>query len=322
MRMFAALMVGAALAAGQNGALAQAYPLKPVRVVIPFPPGAGLDVTGRLIAQRMSANLGQPFVVENRAGAGGVIGEEHVSKSPPDGYTLLFTPGSETALRMHTTRNPAIDPLKDLTPIATAVATVTCLVARTSLPIGSLKELIDHARRNPGKLSYGSSGIGSGQHLAGEVLKQLGVELYHVPFKGLTAAVQAAAADQIDLVFTNFANAQPLIQAGKLRPMAVLRNTRYAGTPDVPAMNEEMPGFSMAQSWFGFFGPRALPQPLVQRINGEIARVLETPELSARMREFYLDVLITPAERMPGFVRDNSDAFGKVVKAAGIPPSD
>ena len=303
-------------------ASAQAYPNKPIRVVVPFPPGGGVDLTARLITQRMQVSLGQPLIIDNRGGAAGQIGEELVSKAPTDGYNLLYSVGSDMSLRQFLSKNPQLDPSKDFTPIATAVGSVSIIVGGPSTPASNLKDLIAYARKNPGKLTYGTAGVASYQHLIGEVLKQNGVDMVHVPFKGLAPALQALVAGQIELSINNFATSISQINAGKAKPLAVLESKRYEAAPDVPALAEEVPSFSMPSTWFGFFGPAGLQQPMVVRLNAEVSRAVESPELAPKLRELYVRTIHTPPELMPALVTSTTEAFGRAIKAAGIKPLD
>lgn len=304
------------------GVSGQAFPAKPVRVVVPFPPGGALDLTARLLGQKLQASLGQPFVVDNRPGATGAIGEELVLRSAPDGYTLLYTAGSDMAIKKILSKTAKYDPVKDFTPIATAVASISCIVASSALPVNSIKELLDHAKRNPCKLTYGSPGVASYMHLTGELLKQHGVDMVHVPFKGLAPAVTALAGGQIDVAITNFATVMPHLRDGKARMLSVMDAKRYEGAPNVPTVAEALPGFDMPLAWYGFFGPPGLPQPIVSKLNAEIAKALEAPEVSSKLREINVTTIITPADRLPGFISNMAERFGNIIKKAGIQPVD
>jgi tripartite-type tricarboxylate transporter receptor subunit TctC len=303
-------------------ALAQTYPAKPVRLVVPFPPGGGVDLTARLISQRLQASLGQPFIIDNRAGATGVIGEEIVSRAAPDGYNLLYSVGSDMSLRLFLSKNTPLDPLKDFTPIAATVRSVSLVAVGPSLTGKDLKEVIEFAKKNPDKLTYSSAGVASFQHLTGELLRQHGVQLVHVPFKGLAGALTATMSGEVDIALTNFATAMPQIASGKMRALAVLEDKRYEGRPDVPALNEALPGFATPPAWFGFFGPPGLPQPMVVRLNGEIANAVQSAEVAPKLREAFLRPVLVPADRMPAFVNSTTEAFGKIIKSAGIKPLD
>ncbi|HEV8262406.1 MAG TPA: tripartite tricarboxylate transporter substrate binding protein [Burkholderiales bacterium] len=310
------------VAALPMAAHAQSYRAKPIRLIVAFPPGGSVDLTARIISEKLSLSLGQPIVVENRAGASGAIAEEFVSRATPDGYTILYTANSNMITRQFLSKSATVDPLRDLTPVATAVLSVNVVAVGTSHPATSLKELFEHARRNPGKLTYSSGGNSSYHHLIGELLKQHGIDLLQVPYKGLGPALTALVAGEVDIALTNFATALPHVKSGKVKVLAVLESSRYPETPDVPTVSEALPGFKAPPSWFGFFGPAGLPQPIVVSLNGEIAKVLESSEVSARIRGVYLNVLITPPEKLRPLILETTETFGRIVKSAGIQPTD
>jgi tripartite-type tricarboxylate transporter receptor subunit TctC len=270
----------------------------------------------------MQVALGQPFIIDNRGGAAGQIGEELVSKAPADGYNILYGVGSDMSLRQFLSKNVQLDPLRDFTPIATAVGTVSVVAGGPTTPGANLKEVIAYARKNPGKLTYGSAGVASYQHLIGEVLKQHGIDMVHVPFKGLAPALQALVAGQIELSINNFATSIAQINAGKAKALAVLEPKRYEAAPDVPSLAEEVPGFGMPSPWFGFFGPAGLPQPIVVRLNTEVSRAVDSPEVAPKLRQLYVRTLHTPPGEMRALIAATTEAFGKVIKTAGIKPVD
>ena len=290
--------------------------MKPIRVVVAYAPGGAVDLTARLLQQRMSEALGQPVVVDNKAGAAGLVGAEFVSRAAPDGYSLLYTVGADLAIRQ--LKPGAFDSTRDLTPISSAVASVTCVAARAALPAGSIAELIEYAKRNPDKLSYGTAGIGSTQHLAGERLKQYGAHILHVPFKGVAPAMTALVAGEIDLAVTNLATALPQLRQGKIKVLAVPQARRFEGAPDIAAIDETLPGFDMPVAWYGFFGPPNLPRPIVAKLAAAIAKSLEAPELKEKITEAAMSVAVIGPDRFPAFIRDTASAYGKVIKAAGI----
>jgi tripartite-type tricarboxylate transporter receptor subunit TctC len=303
-------------------ALGQAYPAKPIRLVVPCAAGGGVDVTARIITQRMQAALGQPFIIDNRGGAGGQIGEEMVSKAAPDGYALLYGVGSDMSVRPFLSKNPQLDPLKDFTPIASALGSVSVILGGPSTPADNLRDLVAYARKNPGKLSFGSAGVASYQHLVGELFRLHGIDMVHVPFKGLAPALQALVSGQIEVSINNFSTSMPQIKAGKAKPLAVLESKRYDQAPELPAVAEEVPGFVMPPPWFGFFGPVGLPQPMVARLNAEVGRAVQSPEAAPKLRELYVRTLLTPPEQMPALINATTEAYGRIIKAAGIKPVD
>lgn len=301
-------------------ALAQSYPVKPIQLVVPFPPGGAVDLTARFMQQRLSAGLGQPIVVDNRSGAAGRIGAAYVSKATPDGYTMLYSVGSDLTMRQG--GQDAVVLLRDLTPVATAVNSVSCLAVRNDLGVSSFKELIELAKKNPGKLSYGSAGVASAHHLTGERLKQLGADMIHVPFKGLGPAVAALAASQIDVNISNVATVLPQAKAGKVKIIAVMQPSRFEGLPDVPAASEGLAGFDVPVAWYAFFGPPGLPQPIVARWNAEIVKTLEAAEVRQRMNDASMALNYVPAEKLTGYIRATAESFEKLFKSTGIKLDD
>ena len=298
------------------GALAQEYPSRAVRIVVPYAPGGAVDLTARLMQPRLSEELGQPVVVENKPGAAGQVAAEQVSRAPPDGHALLYTVGAELAMRQ--SRPGAVDPSRDLTPIASTFASVSCVVVRADLPVDSLRALVDYAKRNPGKLSYGTAGVASTFHLAGERMKQYGVEMVHVPFKGAGPSVTALVAGEIDLSLTNLATALPPMRQEKVRLLAVIQARRFPGAPEVPAIDEAMPGFDMPVAWYAFFGPAGLPRNVVAKVAAAIEKTLDAPELKRRIDEGAMSIVFTGPERMPDLIRDTAHAYGRIVKETGV----
>ena len=314
-----AILAGSGFAAISASVLAQGYPAKPIRVVIPFPPG-GVDLVVRLMQQRLNAGLGQPIVIENRAGATGMIGTALVARAAPDGYTLLHVPGAGLALRKFVSVNPVPDMLKDLTPIATTVDVATFIVVGASVPVSTMKELVDYAKKNPGKLNYGSAGIASTQHLMGELLVQNGVDMVHVPFPGIAPALAALLGDSIQMSFHALASVNGAVKEGKLKVLATPLAKRYEGAPQIPTVNEILPAFEMPQYWMGFFGPPALPQAIVSRINSEVGKALEAAEVAAKLSEQDFIVIKTAPDQITGFVKSSVDAYERLLSKVKIPP--
>lgn len=305
-------------AAGQ----AKAFPDKPIRLVIGYPPGGGIDFTGRLIADRLSRELGQPVVVENRPGAGGQIGAEAVSKARADGYTLLFTVGSDLTWTRFMTRRKTVDPLTELTPVATAVASVSCLAVDAGSPYKTLQDLVTAARQSPGKLTYGTAGVQTVYYLYGEMLKQNGVTFTHVPYTGTPPIVPALLGHEIDVGALTLAIARPLAASGKLRLLGVFDPTRYQGTPDVPTIKEVVPGFNAPVSWFGFFGPPGLPAPIGQRLNADVAKAVQSPEIAEKIAVQSQRPMITPYDKMRPLMQETTEIFRKLIETARIKPLD
>ena len=295
---------------------AQDYPIKPLRLVVPYPPGGAVDLTARLLSQRLAQALGQTIVIDNRPGAAGHLGAEQVSKASADGYTLLYTVGAELAMRQ--SLPGSIDLLRDLTPIASVAASVSCIVARPNLPLSSMQELLELARRNPGKLSFGSAGIGSTHHLTGELLREMGVSLMHVPYKGVAPAMTALLSGETDLAITNLAMAMPQLRQGKLKLLAITQSNRFEGAPGVPPVTEALPGFNMPVAWYGFFAPPGLNAGISAKLAGEIGRTVSSAELRNRLTDASMSPLFTSGEGMINLIRDTAASYGRILRVAGI----
>lgn len=324
MRRGIAIVVTALLTVAvlSSGGQAQTFPDKPIRVVIGYPPGGGIDATGRLIADRLSHQLGQPVIVENRPGAGGQIGADAVSKARPDGYTLLFTVGSDLTWVKFMTRRKTVDPLTELTPVATAVASVSGLAVDAKSPYKTLRDLVEAAKKSPGKLTYGTAGIQTVYYLYGEMLKQNGMTLTHVPYTGTPPIVPALLGHEIDVGALTLAIARPLARDGKLRLLGVFDPTRYAATPDVPAIKEVLPGFNAPVSWFGFFAPPGLPGQLGERLNADIAKAVQSPDIGQKIAAQSQRPMITPYAEMRPLIAKTTEIFHSLIETAHIKPLD
>jgi len=313
------LVVAAAAVALAAPAPAQTYPSKPIRFVVPFPPGGPLDITGRAIAQKLAESWGQPVVVDNRPGAGGGIGAELVAKSPGDGYTLLMGAVSTHAINPSLYAKVPYDPQKDFVPVALVAQVPNILVVNPSLPVHSVKELIDYARAKPGALSFGSGSTGSTGHLAGELFKTMaGVDMVHIPYKGGAPAMQDLLAGQTQLMFDNLANALPQVKAGKLRALAVTTSKRSPAVPDLPTVAESgLPGFDLT-TWFGVFVPAGTPPETVAKLNAEIVKALASKDLAERLAAMGT---VPPERNTPesfaAFVRAEAAKYAQVVKSSG-----
>jgi tripartite-type tricarboxylate transporter receptor subunit TctC len=313
------LMTAAALClALAAGAAAADYPDRPIRLIIPFPPGGSNDVVGRLIAKTLSEKIGQQVFVDNRGGAGGLIGTEALAKSTPDGYTLGIVSIAHAV-------NPALhdplpyDPLKSFEPISILATGPNVLVVNPDLPVHSVKELIALAKQKPGELNYASAGIGSFQHLGGELFKlEANVNIVHVPYKGGGPAMQDVVAGHVKIMFSSLIQTTPLIKAGRLRPLGVGGTKRSAVLPDVPTIAESgLPGYA-ANNWWGIFAPAGTPKPIVEKLYKDIQLALQSPEM---LKEFDIEgaapVTMTSAE-FADFVKAEIDKWAKVVKAGNI----
>ena len=303
------------------GAGAQTWPTKPIRLIVPFPPGPALDLVARLVGNKMNEALGQPVVIENRSGANGAVGSEFVARAAPDGYTVLAGTAGTHVTSVFLVKTLPYDPVKDFTPITAAVEPVTCLTVHVSVPATSVKELIDYAKRNPGKLSYGSSGVGSVFHLMGELFRQTtGVELVHVPYKGVAPAVADLVGGHIPMVFTSISAVQPYEKGGQIRTLAILEPARFPAMPDIPSISETIPAFKKPSSWFGFFGPPGLPAPILARLNAEMVKALRTPEVRSKLEEAGLAVIADTPDEFATLLKAGIDQYGQIIKTAGIQP--
>ncbi len=321
MRTFVATVLlvfcGAVLLTGT--ASAQSYPSKPLKVVLPFPPGSTVDLSARLIGSKMSERLGQPVIIDNRAGGGGVIGAMLVARAAPDGYTLLFTsPSSHLSVAVRSGDVP-YDPIKDFTPITAAMDSIQSVAVSSALPIDSLKELIEYAKRNPGKLTYGTAGIGTEFHLAGELFKKAaGVDILHVPYKSAALALPALVAGEISLSFSTLSGQIPYQRSGKLRILAVLNPDRYAGMPDLPTVAEVVPGFEKPAAWQGYFAPAGLPRPILLRLNADIKAALAYPDVHRQMDEAGQRPLGNSPEEFAAMIRKGLDDWARAARITGV----
>lgn len=317
MRRPARFLIAACLLAAAPQAFAQGWPDKPIRLIVNFGTGGAPDLVARLYAPRLSEALGQPVVVENRAGAGGNIGVEAVARSAADGYTLLSSASSSFVIGPHIYTKLAFDPVKDIVPVAAAALTPMYLVVRPGLPAATVAELVAHARANPGKLNYGSAGAGTLPHAAAEMLlRTAGIRATHVPYKGSGAALAALLGDQVDFVFDPGV-AIPQVKAGKVRLLAVGSAARSPGFQDTPTLREA--GADMtAVSVVGLFAPAGTPAEIVARLNRELARIMQAPESRAALSAMAAEgITASPQEFAAQLTRDR-ERFGVIVREAGI----
>jgi tripartite-type tricarboxylate transporter receptor subunit TctC len=302
-------------------AQAQGWPVKPVRLVIPTSPGSSMDTIARMVAQKMSETIGQAVVAENQAGAQGRVGAERVARAPPDGYTLMIMSPSTTVVPTFLSKTWALDSRKDFAPITAAADPVTCLAVHPSLPVNSLQELIDYMKKNPSKVAFGSSGIAGVFHLVGELFKrQVGVEYIHVPYKGVAPAVTAATTGEVQMVFSAVNNIIPHQRAGKLKVLAIMQQERYRDFPDVPAITEIYPKLDRPGSWFGFFGPGNLPQPVLARVHAEVVRALQLPDVRGKIEAGGMLLIANSAPEFNRMYVDAFNVYGRVIREAGIKP--
>jgi len=309
---FAALLLGLS-------ALAQDYPNRPIRLVVPYAPGGVSDITGRIVAQKMSELLGQPMIVENRAGAGGMVGTGAVAKSEPDGYTIVLSSLSAYAIGPKMVKAPLYDPVKDFTAIAPVALSPTILTVNNALPVQSLKELVAHAKANPGKLTYGSSGIGSVAHISAEMLRSTtGVDLVHVPYKSAAQAYPDMISGSVAMIFDALPSAIQHIRAGKVRPIALMSDRRASLLPEIPTFAEAGFPDSTLRLWVGLHGPASLPAAVVQKLNDTVARSVAAPDVRERFTGVGLDAYHTSPREFAEMVRSDVERLGKMMAAAGI----
>jgi len=313
------LLVCAVLGCGLSGAVADDYPTHPIRLIVPFAPGGAVDPVARLIANPLGERLGKPVVIYDRGGAGGSIGMDEVAKSPPDGYTLLLDHSGMTYMPGLYRKLP-FDPVRDFAGIITAVAGFYVLAVNNDLPVKSVAELIAYAKANPGKLSYGSAGVGSTLHLAGELFKHAtGTDIIHVPYKGAAPAATDLAGGQIPMMFGPATALLPLAKAGKIRALAVTSAKRSALAPELPTMAETLPGFEVV-GWYGLAAPAGTPQPIIARLNGETNALLQVPDLAAKMRELSYEPIGGTAEEASARIAADVARWIKIIHDAGIEP--
>lgn len=301
---------------GISNALAQGYPSRTIRLIAPYPPGGGVDATARIIAQALTEQLGQQVVVENRSGATGRIGTEIVAKSPADGYTLLLGSGAPNAVVPSVTPNLPYDPIKDFAPISLVGTTDYDLLVHPSLPVRSVKQLIALAKAKPGEITYGSSGILSNTHLAGELLKQLAnVNMIHVAYKGTGPAMVGVLTGETAITFGGGPGAAPHIQAKRLRALATTGTKRRS--PDLPTISESLPGYAINQ-WYGVLAPAGTPSGTLDRLHKEIVRTVASPKVVQQFTNLGVSpTSITPME-FSALIKSEMAKWAKVIGAAGI----
>jgi len=297
------------------------WPSKPIRLVVPYAPGGSTDLLARSIGQKLGEALGQQVLVDNRAGANGTLGSDLVARAAPDGYTILLGTGATHGLTSLLSKNVPYDPLKDFTPITAAAEVPIVLCVNPSVPATNAKELIEWAKKNPGKLSYGSSGTGSPHHLSGELFKQLaGIDMVHVPYKGAGPAVQDLVGNQIPALFTTLSTALPHIRAGRIRALGLVEAKRQQSAPEIPTIGESIPGYAMPASWLGFFAPAGLPEAILKRYNGEIVKAVQSPDVRAKLEAAGMPIVGTTSEEFARMVKDDFETFRRIVNAAGLKP--
>ncbi|MFP5413144.1 MAG: Bug family tripartite tricarboxylate transporter substrate binding protein [Gammaproteobacteria bacterium] len=318
MKLFraATLALGASLALAAPIAGAQAWPSKPVKIVVTFPTGGAPDILARLFSEK--AQLGQPVIVDNKPGAGGNIGADIVAKSAPDGYTIVMGTVGTHSINGSVFAKMPYDMVKDFAPVSLIASTPNLLVVNNDLPVKTVQDLIAHAKANPDKLSFGSPGIGTSVHVSGELFKSMaGVKMTHIPYKGRQFAIPDLIGGQIQLMFDNMPSALPMAREGKIRAVAQTGAKRSPAAPDVPTVAESgLPGFE-ATSWFALFAPAGTPKEIVDRIAAEAQRIYKLPEVAERLAKLGLDPILSTPEDLAKYQAAEIAKWAKVVQESG-----
>jgi tripartite-type tricarboxylate transporter receptor subunit TctC len=316
LRPFLLLMLAAPLVA-----LAQPYPAKPIRLVVPYPPGGGLDLFARPLAQKVTEILGQAVVVENKPGATGVVGAAYVAQQPADGYTLLLAAASQY-LQPFVSKNVPFDNARDFTPIISAVNYHNVVVVNAEMPIRSVKELVDHAKANPGKLAYVTAGQNTSQHLAVLLLSHMtGAELLHVSYKGGSPALNDLIGGRVHMGVLVQSTVMPHIKSGKLRPIAVVEAERAKALPEVPTVAQAgLPGYAIPESWLGILGPGGLPRDVVSRVNQATSTAIADPQVRSRVEALGYEVTGSTPEQFHKQIERTVEIYRRIVNTAGIKP--
>jgi tripartite-type tricarboxylate transporter receptor subunit TctC len=321
MRAVKKILILAAIAAAIAGsaALAQSYPAKPVRLIVPFPPGGNTDTLGRIMAQKLTDAFGQQFFVENRAGGSGTVGAEAAAKSPPDGYTLYF--GTTGTLASAPALQPRLgyDPVKSFAPISALAGAPVVVMVRGDLPVKSLKEFIEYAKARPGKLTYGSAGVGHFLHVASEAFNAAaGVQLFHVPYKGVNQALLDMLAGRLDVMIDTIVIYAPHVQDGKLKALTVAQGKRLSSMPELPTTAEAgLPGYEFA-AYFGLLAPAGTPAEVVRRLNAEVVKALGAPDLVGSLAKMGLEPHPTAPEQYAALIAEEAARWKGLVAKIGI----
>jgi tripartite-type tricarboxylate transporter receptor subunit TctC len=320
MKKSAILWLGAATMVMMTaGVAAQSWPNRSVRLISPFAPGGGADITSRAVAQKLTVSLGQQVIVDNRGGAGGMLGVDLAAKSPPDGYTLVMGTIGPIAINPALLSKMPYDPLKDLAPISQAAVAVNVLVVHPSLPAKSVKELITIAKARPNDLNYGSSGSGAADHLAGELFNAMvKVKMAHVPYKGGAPAMLDLMAGNVQIVFSTLSTATGAIETNRVRALAVAGSKRFEGLPNLPTMSEAgLKGFEV-NNWYGLFAPAGTPKDTIERVSTEAARALSQPDVKKRLLDAGIIAMSSSPENFAAYTRAETAKWGKVIRDANI----
>ena len=302
------------------GAHAQPWPSKPIKMVVPFPAGGPTDVMTRVLSEKLAQAVGHPVVVDNKPGAGGSIGSDLVAKSAPDGYTLLMATSSTHSIGPYLGKLP-YDPERDFTPIVYVGKATNILVVSPSLPVDNVAKLIEHAKQNPGKLNYATSGIGSISHLTSEMFAAMaGVKLTHVPYKGTQLSMPDLMSGQVSMLFDSVLTAKPHIDAKRIKALAISSRERSPLVPDIPTLSESgLPGFD-SWTWFGIFGPAGTPRAVVDRVNAELNRIVNDPAVRERLAQLGFDTAGGSPAQFAAIVESEARKWSKVIRDANVKP--
>ena len=314
-----AASVLAVLSVASSPAIAQqSYPSKPIRLVVPFAPGGGNDFLARIVGQKLGERLGQPFIIDNRAGAGGILATELVAKAVPDGYTLLLGFIGPFAIIPHVEKI-GYNPVRDFTAASLLASSYHVMVVHPSLPVRTVKELIALAKARPGEINYASSGSGGNLHLVGELFKATtGINLTHVPYKGTAPAAVAVVSGESQLLFSSITAAMPHIASRRMRPLAVTSPNRSTLIPEVPTLAESGLGKVDVGSWYALVAPAATPREIIARLNAEVVKLTATPDYRQQLTKQAFEPLTSSPEQFPAFVQSELEKWGRIVKAAGV----
>lgn len=318
---FALAFAGAATLVSSMPGLAQPYPSKPIRVIFPYPGGSVPDSLGREVSQGVSAILGQPLVFENRAGANGIIGTEASAKAVPDGYTISWTTTSAFVFNSFLQKKLPYDPLKDFAPITNAGDIPMAVMVHASVPANNVREFIEYAKRNKGKLSFGSFGTGSLPHLYGELInKAAGTDMLHVPFKGAAAVVTDFVAGRVEATYVSIGSVLQHWKTGKVKVLAIASPKRHPALPDLPAVLEDLPNLDLLSNWMGYVAPVQTPRPIINQLHAAMMKVIQSPEFRKRLDGFYYTVVGNSPEEFSTALKKEFEVAGGAFKAAGIEP--
>jgi tripartite-type tricarboxylate transporter receptor subunit TctC len=312
-------VLGALGAFSATPSMAQTFPDRPVTIVVGLAPGGGTDTVARLLAKELTTLWGQTVLVENRTGASGTIGAEQVVRAAPNGYTLLISPQTSIAVAPQMFAKPPYNPLKDLTPITVIASSPLVMVAHPSFPASNFKEFIDYARKNPGKVTFASGGVGSSPHMTSELLKeQFKLTGVHVPYRGEAPALTDVAANQVDVLFANIPSGMPHVKSGRLKALVTTGATRSPLAPDVPTISESGQGDIVTSTWNAIYGPAGMAPDLVQKIYADVAKVIKKDEVSKRLIDSGNEPVLNTPKEFQVFLRSEMDRWGKVIKTNNL----